>query len=1009
MRLTLLILFTLSGLAGLIYESIWSHYLKLFLGHAAYAQTLVLCVFMGGLAIGAWIASRFSPRWRNALRGYAVAELLIGAVALISHSLYERATGWVFDHVLPGFDSALMINALKWSVGIALLLPQSILLGLTFPLMSAAFLRRYHHTPGVSIGMLYFTNSIGGAMGVLIAGFVLIDAVGLPGTLLTGGIISAAVGIVAWLASAAPEWKSAIVASRPSKAAAALPLSAGVLLAVSLLTGAASFMYEIGWIRMLSLVLGATTHAFELMLSAFILGLALGGWWIRQRIDRLTDPIKTLIHVQLIMGVFAVLTIPLYGNTFEGIAGLLSVLPRTDAAYNIFLLASHGIALLVMLPATICAGMTLPLITHILIAGGQGEGSVGRVYAINTVGAIVGVLAAVHLLMPTIGLKSLIVTGGAIDVATGLALAILLWKSRGRSIQRAVGAVCAVVVMTVALTASLDPRRMSSGVFRTGVAWLPDDTRVLFQHDGKTATVSVLGKDPEIVAMLTNGKSDGSINLGDTDWHTPDEPTQILLGALPIVLQPGIKTAAVVGLGTGMTSRVVLSSSRVEQLDTVEIETGIIRGAEYFRPIVSPVFDDNRSKIHVEDAKTFFSNRGTRYDLIISQPSNPWVSGVSGLFTREFYERVRRHLRPNGVFVQWIHVYENNVPLVMSVLKALKTQFPVFDIYQLNQGDIGIFASAGEGVPSTYFRGLNKGVAALLGRIQIHTADDLESLYLGSSSLLGPLIDSYEIPENSDFFPVLDLNAPRARFKRQSATALLRLASESMPVVEMLSGRGMPRDVMNVSPRVDGIRAEGIHRALALTEFMASGNHSGAWNTIPESLRNTAAFVRSPNSTCDDARTTALWFEQARRLSLNTVSFLPPARLESVWRALDSHTCATKLNEHQRQWLDLLNAFGRRDAPAVHDLAASLLLRDPARLSLADRGYLVKATMTARLSQDDAAGAVADWNRFGGPIQAYFESDFVLRLLVTRAVDAPTASANVASDRGTTVAQSESP
>ena len=992
-RIVLLVLFMFSGLAGLVYESIWSHYLRLFLGHAAYAQTLVLCVFMGGLAIGAWIASRYSPVWRNALRAYAVAELLIGMIALVSHPLYQKITGSIFGDILPGLDSEFSVQAVKWSVGIALVLPQSILLGVTFPLMSSAFLRRFQQAPGISIGMLYFTNSFGGAIGVLLSGFILIRAVGLPGTLLTGGIVSVAVGLVAWLLSSEPRWRSSAVAPDPSRASVPLPLPAAFFVLVALVTGIASFMYEIGWIRMLSLVLGATTHAFELMLSAFILGLALGGWWIRRRIDRLADPVATLIHVQLAMGVFAVLTIPLYGDAFEAMASLLSVLERTDTDYTVFLLVSHAIALAVMLPATVCAGMTLPLITHILVAGGQGERSVGRVYAVNTAGAIAGVLAAVHLLMPAIGLKSLIIAGGTVDVAAGLLLAMLLPKSRRRGIQRTAGAVCAAVIATVALTFDLDPRRMSSGVFRTGLAWLPEDVQVLYQHDGKTATVSVIRQDPDVISILTNGKPDGSISLGQIDRHKSDEATQVLLAALPLTLQPEIKTAAVIGLGTGMTSRTALGSSRLEKVDTVEIEEGIVRGARYFQPVVTPVFNDARSEIHVEDARTFFANRGARYDLIISEPSNPWVSGVSSLFTREYYDLIRRYLRPGGILVQWMHVYENDISLIMSVLKALKTQFPVFGIYQLNKSDIGIVAVAGARLPSPYSSGFNEDMAPLLDRVRIHNADDLESLYLGSSSLLDPLIDSYPIPENSDFFPILDLNAPRARFQQRSAAALFRLASDPMPVVEMLSGRGTPRDALNVSAGMDGARAQAVHRALALAGYMDGSDPYDAERAVPADLKTAARSLKNPHTDCRGAGAMARWFENARKLSMNVVPFLPPARLARWWQALDSHACAENLGDTRQGWLDLLAALGRRDAPLTGKLAAALLSRDSANLSLPDRSYLVKAVLMARLARDDAAGAVADWNRFGGPVAASLESDLVLRLLVTNAVNRVEASA----------------
>ncbi|MFI4983375.1 MAG: spermidine synthase, partial [Nevskiales bacterium] len=353
-------LFTVSGFAGLIYESIWSHYLKLFLGHAAYAQTLVLAIFMGGMALGSWLCSRFSGDWKNLLVGYALAEAVIGACALAFHPLFVAATGAAFDFVLPALGSEFAATWFKWCLGSALILPQSILLGMTFPLMSGGLIRRHPDAPGASLAMLYFTNSLGAAVGVLASGFFMIGRLGLPGTIQAAGLMNLALAVAVWLIARGGE-------PRP-----ALPLAAAqggergyfrMLLAAALLTGAASFIYEIGWIRMLSLVLGASTHSFELMLSAFIFGLACGGYWVKRRIDRTADPMGLLGVVQVVMGLLAIATLPLYGAMFDAMAWIMKSVARTESGYTLYHVSSHAIALAIMFPATFCAGMTLPLIT----------------------------------------------------------------------------------------------------------------------------------------------------------------------------------------------------------------------------------------------------------------------------------------------------------------------------------------------------------------------------------------------------------------------------------------------------------------------------------------------------------------------------------------------------------------------------------------------------------------------------------------------------------------------
>jgi predicted membrane-bound spermidine synthase len=289
-RATLLGIFAISGFCGLIYESIWSHYLRLMLGHAAYAQTLVLAIFMGGMALGAWWVSRLGERFRRPLVAYAAVEAVVGLSALVFHGLFVRLLDLLYLQWMPAL-AAPGAALVKWTLAAGLILPQSILLGTTFPLMSSAVIRRAPRQAGATLALLYSTNSIGAAAGVLTSGFLLIPTGGLPGTMAVAGGLNLLLACTVWLLARRP-MEAAPQAAVLQRTAAGGGAVSALLLAAAFLTGVASFFYEIGWIRMLSLVLGTTNQAFELMLSAFILGLALGGLWIRRRLDGLRSPLR---------------------------------------------------------------------------------------------------------------------------------------------------------------------------------------------------------------------------------------------------------------------------------------------------------------------------------------------------------------------------------------------------------------------------------------------------------------------------------------------------------------------------------------------------------------------------------------------------------------------------------------------------------------------------------------------------------------------------------------------
>jgi spermidine synthase len=559
-----------------------------------------------------------------------------------------------------------------------------------------------------------------------------------------------------------------------------------LLLAAAAVTGAASFIYEVAWIRMLSLVLSSSFHAFELMLSAFITGLALGGLWIRKRIDRIANPLRFAGIVQLLMGLAALGTIFVYQSSFGWMEWALHALQRNAAGYPLFNLFSHGVAFAVMLPATFLAGMTLPLFTHVLMRGGSGERAIGQIYALNTLGAIAGVLLAAHLLVPGAGLKVTLILGAALDIVLGAWL--LRWS--GVRVERAEAFAALILgLLAAAITAraaALDPARLASGVYRYGSAEL-ENSLLLFYRDGKTASIAVFAGRDGTRTISTNGKPDAAIQMNPERAPQPDEHTMTLLGALPLLAKPSAKTFANNGLGYGLTSETLLSHSGPRTVDTIEIEPAMAAGARAFHPRVDRAFRDPRAAVHFEDAKSYFARHNKRYDVIVSEPSNPWVNGVASLFTVEFYRHVSRHLAPDGLFVQWLHIYELNDRLLGSMLAAMGEVFPDYDVYQPNSGDL-IVVAARDGrvpLPGELPEG-EAGFVEMLRKVGMTRREHVLALRLGGKRQFAPLLTQLAPAVNSDFRPLVQLESPRARYLRSSADAIVLLSLAPLPVLEML-------------------------------------------------------------------------------------------------------------------------------------------------------------------------------------------------------------------------------
>lgn len=987
-RKVLICVFALSGFSGLIYEHIWTHYLKLFLGHAAYAQTLVLGIFMGGLAVGAWLSARYSQRWSNALQVYAITEGAIGLFGLVFHATFVWAIATAYSSVFPWLESPMAITLFKWALSGCLILPQSILLGMTFPLMSTSLIRRFPGSSGATVAILYFTNSLGAAVGVLVSGFWLVAEVGLPGAILTAALLNIVVALIAWLVAKSAEPRPNESWPMVARTISQTGSLSWLLLGVACFTGVASFIYEISWIRMLNLVLGSSTHSFEVMLSSFILGLALGGLWIKRRIGEISDSVRYLGVIQLVMGLLALSTIALYPQLFGAMQAVMDSLGRTSGGYFLFNVISFLLSLGLMLPATFCAGMTLPLLTQALMQHQYGEKSVGHVYAVNTLGAIIGVFAATHIGMPMLGLKGLVTAGAVVDIVLGVTL---FWYVRRSPISEWAAGVVATVALSIGFASFVvewNPIHMASGVYRHGVLLPSEHVSVPFHKDGKTSTVDIVKLIDGSMSIRTNGKVDAALQM-DGRRVTSDEDTMVIAAALPMALNPKARVVANIGFGSGLTSHVLLGNNSIERLDTIEIEPAMVEGAQRFRPRVEAVYSDPRSHIYIEDARTFFSTRHSKYDIIISEPSNPWVSGVASLFTDEFYRAIRTHLNESGVLVQWFQVYEMDPPLVFSVLQAVNNNFSRSAMYSAPGGsDILILASNGGNVSAPSgeifkYPSLKKE----LEPFAIKTAEDLALLRVADRDTLIPLLMAFNTPVNSEYFPFLDLNASRSRFMRQSASEIVNMVKAPVPLIEMIERTALPFDAVVSEQNVKHFRTSGTQQARQAQLYLLNNGTIGRDEPAPALLRD-LALIRLHLFKCDDSSRTDRWLDALFNVGDKVNVFQTAAEAGRFWNGIERSPCFPSLNEAQRLWISLLKAVGARQADDMVVIAERLLaMKTEVREN--QQSYLLMAGMTGALVQHDGDKAAKLWGQYKQRILQGRQPSMVFQLLVAHSLVGP--------------------
>ncbi len=906
------IIFAISGFSGLIYESIWSHYLKLFLGHAAYAQTLVLIIFMGGMALGSWLAAKYSIKFTNLFIVYAIIEGIIGILGIIFHPVFIYCTDITFSSILPNINSIFLTNSIKWSFAAFLIFPQSVLLGATFPVMSAGIIRTYPDKPGKSLAILYFTNSLGAAFGVLVSRFVLIKSVGLPGTIVIAALINLLIAFIIVLISGNNLSIEPVNNSKPDLTVKK-PVSQlfFIFLLISAFTGTASFMYEIGWIRMLSMVLGSTTHAFELMLSSFVFGLAIGGYIIRTKIDRIRNIIKLLGFIQVAMGLLAIITLLLYGETYRIMSYAINNFPVTNSGYSFFNLVSYGIASIIMLPATICAGTTLPLITYYLIKQGFGESSIGYVYTSNTLGSILGILLAVHVIMPFIGLKNLIIIGGIIDIIIGLSL---LWYERNSLIKlkwKYVLLASMIIILSCIFFLEFDIGKSVSSVYSTGNTVSKWKEESLFHKDGKTASVDVTNTIFNIIRIYSNGRCEGNYFHQEIDM----ERYNVLTPAFAMAFNRNAKDIATFGIGSGQSTHILLMNPDIQNLDLIEIEEALVEGVEKFNTRYHDIFTSPNCNIHIEDARTFFASNNKKYDLIISFPSVPWASGVAGLFTKEFYQHVSKYINHDGLFVQWITMHELDLTLYASIINALSLTFNDYALYLTNDRNTVLIASM-ENVakePGDHIFDYVK-LKETLKFYGIQNKSDLQLRKLGNKSSLDPLFSALNSFANSDYYPILDQNAVKSRYLNKNAFELRVLRTNTIPIVSILEGEHLlPNESKYSIIPQNSILATRVQIGMGMYQSLRSMIETDyqplvALDSNSAILINNILEIQS-NSDLHEQN----WILNLHELMSFTLPYLSKYEMSIIWRSILNNVSLNSFHSDIQNWISFYVAVGNRD------------------------------------------------------------------------------------------------
>ncbi|RMF77621.1 MAG: hypothetical protein D6744_11150 [Planctomycetota bacterium] len=702
----LIVLFLISGATGLVYELVWTRTLIFVFGGTTYAITTVLVAFMGGLGLGCWLVGRIVERLRRPERIYGLLEVFIGLYALCVPVLFrfvEPLYRAIYPHVS---DAPGLLTAVRFCVGAAVMILPTTCMGATLPLL-VRYATLAGGRTGASVGLLYGVNTFGAMIGVLLTGFAFLPSFGLELSTQLAAAANVAVGLAAMfllrrkaatrVAAGGEEGGSASV--EPSRAA---PISAGVrrlVLVTCAGSGFAAMVYQVGWTRALAMALGSSTYSFTCILAAFIMGLALGSLAVARLADRWSRPVALIAGVQIFIGLSAVLVLPLQGWTPVLVYYLIEARP---GSFNALLAWEFLLIILFTFVPTFFMGTLFPVFARVVARGSHDAGrATGVVYGVNTLGTILGsFLTGFVLIGSPLGLHGSIVLASMLNVVLG---AMLMWTTRGQgggAWRVALSAVAIVLAPGLGWTIGRwDPYLLTSGPFIAGFdpRQLSQRVDLLHYSDGPDLSVSVLraNADPELLSLRVNAKTDASTALTDMT-------SQLMLGHLPMLLHGAADDVCVIGLGSGMTLGAVTRHREPRRIDAIEISAEVLKAAKYFAPYNNDAIDpeadgfaagDARVQLIRADGRNHLLLTDRKYDVIISVPSNPWISGVANLFTREYFALCRDRLEPEGRLCVWLQGYMMPLENFRLIIRTLFDQFPEVSLWEMGDNDYVLVAS----------------------------------------------------------------------------------------------------------------------------------------------------------------------------------------------------------------------------------------------------------------------------------------------------------------------------
>jgi spermidine synthase len=792
--------YTCSGMAGLVYEVTWTRLLTLYVGHTTAAAAAVVAAFLGGLAGGAASGGRVASRWTRlrALDGYVWLEVTVAVAALAVPFALQAATP-LLSRAYGADGSGLLFPITRLIVCLAVVFVPAAALGATFP-MAIRWFASESGREAQRGGILYALNTAGAAVGAILAGFVLIPRIGMHGTTLVGVAGSLVAAAAAWSArrqTETPEQPAPAPAEprrRSGKrdqpahregetgaetAAFAAPWLPAIVLGVS---GFASLVHEIAWTRVLALVLGPTTYAFAAALAAVIIGVALGsaaGSWIVGR----TRHAGAWLAAMLSLGAVATsYTYSLAGQRFPRLVA--EQMAGSDDPFAQLLRQGLLLTAAFIIPTAACLGAAFPLALGLTAARREDvtEGF-GLVYATNTVGAVTGSLAAGFLLIPRLGLQA---TLQLVSVClVGAALLVVAAATR-RWAARAPGLAASGAAAVLAFNgAAWDRELLASGPYLYA-PFVPPDLdlttqlragTLLYYREGAAATVSVK-RLTGTTTLAVDGKVDAS-NRGDM-------LTQKLIAHLPLLVHDRPERVAIIGLGSGATAGAALSHP-VSRVDVVEISPEVVEASAFFVDENRHALEDPRLHLIVGDGRSHLQLSRDRYDVIVSEPSNPWIAGVAALFTREFFEAARARLAPGGVLCQWANAYNISDADLRSIVATFQSVFPHGTVWLVGGDDVLMLASddpldarlAGIGTHWT-----RPGVAADLASVSVLDPFSIWSLFVGGPEDLERYGAAAELL--TDDTMRLEFSTPRELHSQRAGgnvDALMALGGATAPAV----------------------------------------------------------------------------------------------------------------------------------------------------------------------------------------------------------------------------------